>query len=54
MHDGVVVGGVDIRFHYEFVVAEMGGSTHRRLWGECVDEVHYAVPRPEWERQRTG
>jgi ribosomal-protein-alanine N-acetyltransferase len=108
VYDGTAVGGVNIRFYYEHVVAEMGWSIHRRLWGqglateaaraivdaafdayaqlrrigaradtrnlsshrvmekvgmrkegtlrqarvargECIDEVHYGLLRPEWE-----
>ena len=30
--DGVAIGGINIRFYYEHVVAEMGWSIHRRLW----------------------
>jgi RimJ/RimL family protein N-acetyltransferase len=108
VHDGTAIGGINIRFYYEQVVAEMGWSIHRRLWGkglateaaravvdaafgthaqlrrigaradtrnvashrvmekigmrnegtlrqarvsrgECIDEVHYGLLRPEWE-----
>jgi RimJ/RimL family protein N-acetyltransferase len=111
VHDGAAVGGINIRFYYEHVVAEMGWSIHRRLWnqglateaaravvdaafeghgqlrrigaradarnvashrvmeklgmrnegtlrqarvarGECIDEVHYGLLRPEWEQGR--
>ena len=113
VHDGAAVGGVNIRFYYEHVVAEMGWSIHRRLWGqglateaaravvdaafgahaqlrrigaradtrnrashrvmekigmrkegtlrqarvargECIDEVHYGLLRPEWEEGKQG
>jgi RimJ/RimL family protein N-acetyltransferase len=111
VHDSTAVGGINIRFYYEYVVAEMGWSIHRRLWnrglateaaravvdlafgahaelrrigaradtrnvashrvmeklgmrkegtlrqarvarGECIDEVHYGLLRPEWEGGR--
>ena len=108
VYHGTAVGGINIRFYYEHVVAEMGWSMHRRLWrqglateaahavvdaaftahgqlrrigaradtrnlashrvmekvgmskegtlrqarvarGECIDEVHYALLRTEWQ-----
>lgn len=111
--EGVAVGGINIRFYYEHVVAEMGWSIHRRLWnrgfateaaraivdaafgaypqlrrigaradarnvashrvmeklgmrnegtlrqarvarGECIDEMHYGLLRPEWEEGEGG
>jgi ribosomal-protein-alanine N-acetyltransferase len=32
--DGAAIGGINIRFYYEHVVAEMGWSIHRRLWNQ--------------------
>jgi ribosomal-protein-alanine N-acetyltransferase len=34
VHEGTAVGGINIRFYYEYVVAEMGWSIHRRLWNK--------------------
>ncbi len=113
VYDGTAIGGINVRFYYEHVVAEMGWSIHRRLWGqglateaaravvdaafgthaqlkrvgaradgrnlashrvmekigmhnegtlrqarvargECIDEVHYGLLRPEWEEGKHG
>ena len=32
--DGAAIGGINIRFYYEWVVAEMGWSIQRRLWSK--------------------
>jgi RimJ/RimL family protein N-acetyltransferase len=34
--DGALVGSINLRFQVDYLVAEMGWSLHRRLWGQGV------------------
>ena len=34
--DGALVGSIHLRFKFDYLVAEMGWSLHRRLWGQGV------------------
>src|SRR5690606_36219764 len=43
-HAGKVIGGINIRFHFEYRIAEMGYSIARPYWGQgLMTEVAQAV-----------